>query len=300
MAEREDLTFRSGGESCAAWLYRPATPPAAEVPCVVMAHGFSLTRHDGLDLYAEHLAAAGLAVLVFDHRHLGDSGGEPRQLFRKGRQLTDWRNAIAFARTIPGIDRERVILWGYSFSGGHVVTVAAREPGLAAILVTCPFLNGFQRLTDARPTVAAWIIPRALLDCAGMRVMIPVTGPEGSRGAMTLAGEGDGFARTIGAGSKWRNEISPGVFATVAFHRPLALASRVRCPAWVGLGARDISVHGPSVERFAERAADAELHRFDVDHFEPFTEPALSEIAASQVEFLGRRGLLPGAASAAA
>ena len=40
-----------------------------------MAHGFSLTRHDGLPPYAERLAAAGAAVLVFDHRYLGDSGG---------------------------------------------------------------------------------------------------------------------------------------------------------------------------------------------------------------------------------
>jgi hypothetical protein len=43
-----------------------------------MPHGFSLTRHDGLAAYAEHLAEAGAAALVFDHRYLGDSGGEPR------------------------------------------------------------------------------------------------------------------------------------------------------------------------------------------------------------------------------
>ena len=40
-----------------------------------MAHGFSLTRHDGLAAYAEALAAAGAHVVVFDHRYLGDSGG---------------------------------------------------------------------------------------------------------------------------------------------------------------------------------------------------------------------------------
>jgi hypothetical protein len=40
-----------------------------------MAHGFSLTRHDGLPPYAERLVATGAAVLVFDHRHLGDGPG---------------------------------------------------------------------------------------------------------------------------------------------------------------------------------------------------------------------------------
>ncbi len=296
---REDVSFRSAGESCAAWLYRPAEE-SGEVPCVVMAHGFSLTRHDGLEPFAERLAAAGAAVLCFDHRHLGDSAGEPRQSFRKGRQLTDWRNALTFAGTMPGIDRGRMVLWGYSFSGGHVVKLAAREPEVAAVVATCPFLNGFRRFTATRPAVSAWILPRALADLAGIEARIPVTGPPGSPAAMSFAGEEDGFARTATADSPWRNEISPGVFATIPFHRPLAFARQVRCPIWVGLGARDISVHGSSIELFCERAPDAELHRFDVDHFEPFTEPAAGEIATSQIEFLTRRGLLPGAASAAA
>lgn len=96
---REDVEFDSGGDRCAAWLYRPATGAA---PCVVMAHGFSLTRHDGLPTYAEAFAKAGAAVLVFDYRYLGDSGGEPRQRFRRGAQLDDWRAAIDHAGSLPG------------------------------------------------------------------------------------------------------------------------------------------------------------------------------------------------------
>ena len=49
--EREDLTFPSGDGHCAAWLHRPPAG-GADVPIVVMAHGFSLTRHDGLPPYA--------------------------------------------------------------------------------------------------------------------------------------------------------------------------------------------------------------------------------------------------------
>ena len=45
-----------------------------------MAHGFSGVREQRLDAYAERFAQAGLAVLVFDYRHFGASGGEPRQL----------------------------------------------------------------------------------------------------------------------------------------------------------------------------------------------------------------------------
>ena len=42
-------------------------------PCVVLAHGFSAVRDQCLGAYAERFAQAGLAALVFDYRHVGDS-----------------------------------------------------------------------------------------------------------------------------------------------------------------------------------------------------------------------------------
>src|SRR3954449_12798508 len=102
--DREDLQFRCGGDTCAAWLYRTGAKTAA-TPIVVMAHGLSGTRRDGLGPFAERFAAAGIAALLFDHRGFGDSGGEPDR-FEPGRQLEDWGAAIACARALPGVDPE--------------------------------------------------------------------------------------------------------------------------------------------------------------------------------------------------
>ena len=88
---REDVIFESGGERCAAWLYRPDVDDDA--PCVVLAHGFGTVREGRLGAYAERFLAAGYAALVFDYRHFGDSGGEPRQLIRISSQHADWRAA---------------------------------------------------------------------------------------------------------------------------------------------------------------------------------------------------------------
>ena len=104
--DREEIEFGAGEDRCAAWLY-PAAGDDAMTPVVVMAHGLSGTRRDGLGPFAERFAAAGIAALVFDHRGFGDSGGEA-DLFEPKRQLEDWRAAIAFARSLPGIDPERV------------------------------------------------------------------------------------------------------------------------------------------------------------------------------------------------
>ena len=288
-AARQDAWFTSGGSRCAAWYYPPASQAEARTTCVVMAHGFSMTRSDGLPPFAEAFAAAGLHVLVFDHRHLGDSGGEPRQRFRIAEQEADWENAIAYAGGLDGV--EEVVLWGFSFAGGHCVNLAARRRDVAAVLLVCPFLDGVARVRSTAPSTIAWILPRALLDLLGRPVLIPVTSPPGSRAAMTLPGEADGFARAIPAGSRWRNAIGPGLFATVATYRPVTKAGKVRCPAWVGLGERDVSASGAAIERFARRAPKAELQGYPYDHFEPFLDEAPARIAADQLAFLRRHGL---------
>ncbi|HEU4977446.1 MAG TPA: alpha/beta fold hydrolase, partial [Solirubrobacteraceae bacterium] len=164
MAEREDLTFPSGGEQCAAWLYRPHQPDGESVPCVVMAHGFSATRSDGLPAYAERFAAAGFAVLLFDYRHFGDSGGEPRQLVHPSRQREDYRSAIAFARTLRGVDPERIALFGSSFSGGHVVVVAAGDERVAAVIAQAPFADVVDTLRAMDVRAAPGVTVRALRD----------------------------------------------------------------------------------------------------------------------------------------
>lgn len=282
---REEVTFQSGGDDIAAWLY----PGGAT--CVVMAHGFSLTRHDGLDNYATALAAVGATVLVFDHRHLGDSGGDPRQRVRVKDQAEDYRSAIAHARGLDGVDPDRIVLWGYSFSGGTSVNVAANDSRIAGVMLLCPFLDGRARTLDTTrrtPWVATRLMWRAIRDRLGSHNLIKATGKPGELAAMTFAGEAEGFAAAAHEGSPWRNEVAPGVFATVALHRPVTNAKRLTMPVWVGLGERDITVSRKAVEKLAAKAPRAELHRYDIAHFEPFhgADPAI--IAADQADWFNR------------
>ncbi len=256
-----------------------------------MAHGFSLTRHDGLLSYAERFAAAGLGVLAFDHRYLGDSGGAPRQRFRKGAQREDWRAALAHARTLPGVDPARVVLWGFSFAGGHAIETATADPGVAATLALYPLVDGLARVLVTPPRLSAWLVPRALADRLGRHNLVAVTAQPGERGAMTLAGEADGFRAVVPEGSPWRNEISPGVFLTVALHRPLRHASKLRTPLWIGHGEADVSVSAGALGRLASRAPRAELHDYPGDHFAPFLGDAPDLIAGDQIDFLRRQGL---------
>src|SRR3989304_2932277 len=106
---RRDVEFRSEGVICRGWAYTPAKPPGAtRWPTIVMAHGFSGVKELRLDRFAEQFAEAGLASLVFDYRGFGASDGEPRQDIDPHAQVTDYRNAISFARQLPEVDGERI------------------------------------------------------------------------------------------------------------------------------------------------------------------------------------------------
>jgi pimeloyl-ACP methyl ester carboxylesterase len=138
---REDVTFEVKGTLLSAWLYRPADVQTP-VPCIVMAHGLGGTKDAGLDSYAARFQEAGFAVLAFDYRYLGESGGEPRQLVRIPSQLEDTAAAIDFARGLGEVDPLRIALWGTSLSAGHAVVTVARERSIACVVAQCPLLHG--------------------------------------------------------------------------------------------------------------------------------------------------------------
>jgi uncharacterized protein len=168
--QREKVHFGSGDTSCAAWHY-----PGANGACVIMAGGLAVTKEPGTDLFARRFHGAGFTVLAFDYRHLGESGGQPRQVVRIGEQLADWQAAIAYARSLPGVDPTRLAIWGFSLSGGHVVPVASRHPDLAAAIAQTPNADGPAAMANAMRHTT----PLALLDVTGRAVRDAVGGLAG-------------------------------------------------------------------------------------------------------------------------
>ncbi|MCW2796825.1 alpha/beta fold hydrolase [Nocardioides sp.] len=290
--ERVEAPFSSSGGTCAAWLYLPEGDHDS-LTCVVMGNGFSLTRHDGLPVFAEAFANAGVAVLLFDYRHQGDSPSHTPGRLRLGEQRADWCSAVAAARRHPRVHRSKVVLWGFSLGGGHAVAVGAQDGDLAATLTLCPMLDGRARTLGTAPGLAAWILVRSMVELAGRRVRIPVTAQPTGRGAMNLPGEADGFARSVHATGPWRNEVGPALFASLWAYRPVSKAKRVAAPSWVGLGGRDISVSATAIRRFASVVPCAELQEYpDADHFDVLMSDRAKNIAVDQLAFLRRRGLV--------
>lgn len=293
MEDREDISFDSSGQSCAAWLYRPDA--IAPYPCVVLAHGFGGTREGRLWAFAERFAAAGMAALVFDYRHFGDSEGDPRQLFSIPKQLADWRAAVAYARSLEGIDPERIALWGTSFSGGHVVRVAAKDHRIAAVISQAPFTDGPSTLRAAGLKESIRLTAGGLLDgmaaiTGGEPLRIPVVAPPGHGGAMTQPGAYEGYRSLFEDPATWRNEICGLATLQLAIYTPALSSGKVSCPFLVcALGGDTVTPPGPAL-RMAERAPAGESIDYgpEWDHFDIYTGELFERAIVDQIAFLTR------------
>lgn len=120
-------------------LYRPEGD--VPFPVVVMAHGTSATITMTTDRYAEAFREAGLAVLLYDHRNFGASGGEPRQEINPWVQARGYCDAMTYLQSLPSIDPDAMALWGDSYSAAEVIVVGAVDERPAAVVAQIPAMG---------------------------------------------------------------------------------------------------------------------------------------------------------------
>jgi pimeloyl-ACP methyl ester carboxylesterase len=261
-----------------------------------MAHGFSGTRDGGLLPFAEGFAAVGMDVVLFDYRGFGESTGTPRQLVSYRRQRADYKAAVAAARAIDGVDPARIILWGTSYSGGHVLAVAAEDRGVAAVVSMTPSVDGRATLTHIAKTAGVAAVLRLaveglydLLHAAVRRPprMLKALGPTGSGAFLAKDGALE-MMESLGSPS-WRNEVCAREAVVLAFNRPAVLAPKVRAPVLVQVGDHDTVVPARAALHAAARVGgDAEAHRYAVDHFDVYAGTWQRQLLQDQVDFLLR------------
>lgn len=296
--KREDVEFGSGNDTCAAWYYSPVSRSRSLLPCIVMAHGFGGQRELRLDAYAEYFAKSGYAVLVFDYRHFGGSSGSPRQLINIRKQLQDWRAAVKYARSLDNVDPERICLWGTSFSGGHVIRVAAGDRDIAAVISQVPFVSGLAVSMTGSLRQKLRLVSAGLKDMIfsyfGRVHYVPAAGEPGSVAALTAPGAVEGIRRLYPAGFVPDERIAARVFLSIPFYNPGRWAWMLRMPLLVQVALKDSTVPPGPTQKAASRAHLVRSIAYDIDHFDIYTgknfERAVRDQAEFLNEFLARRG----------
>lgn len=288
---RADVEFGSRGVTCRAWLYLPEADRPA--PIIVMAHGLGAIKEMRLDAFAERFCDAGYACLVFDYRHFGASDGQPRQLLSVRRQLQDWAAAIAFARSLTEVDNRRVILWGTSFGGGHVMVAAARDGDVAAVIAQCPFTSGTASVLAMEPATAVRVTGRAIADLAAKLlrrdpVMVGLAGEPHDTALMTAPDVVAGYLPLVPDGQAFTNKVAARVVPEIALHHPGRALAELTCPVLVCVCDKDSVAPPRQTVRYAHRGPTTQLIRYPEGHFDIYVGDAFEEVVADQVDFLDR------------
>ncbi|MDP9142106.1 MAG: alpha/beta fold hydrolase [Pseudomonadota bacterium] len=289
--------FRSNGVHCAATLHLPEG--AGPFPAILMVHGWGGVQ-DALTVpFYAPFNQAGFAVMTFDYPGWGKSEGTPRNVINPWHRERDVENALEHLRAQPQIDASRIVLWGTSFGGGHVVKVAARHPELLAAIAQVPMLDGMAAVKAVPLMRLVRFGLSALYDLFRGKnpLFLPVVGQLGEWSSMDRDGAAEAMQKGMQAlverggpeAGYYDNRIAARSLLTMGLYRPFKSLKDVSIPLLI-VGATRDSV-APFVEGTIRALANPRIkvETLDANHFDPYFEPALTHNLGYQLAFL--RGL---------
>lgn len=283
------LSFKSGHENCVADFYRPSGN--GPFPLIIQAHGLGGVKTMRLDAFAERFVAEGYACLVFDYRHFGESEGQPRQLLDINKQLQDWQAAIDFAHTLDDIDPLKIAIWGTSFGGGHVLSAAAKDKRVAAVISQCPFNNGYASSMAMNPVTSIKVSARAIVDKIGSLlgakpVMVPLAAYPGETALMNAHDAMTGYQALKPEGQDIPNHVAARFALDIIRYYPGRKAKEIQSPVLFCVCETDtVAPAGPTL-KYAAQAPKGETKRYKDGHFDIYVGEPFERVVKDQIAFL--------------
>ncbi len=299
-SRRVAVEFESEGAVLRGFLY-VAVKGEPPFPVVVMAHGTSATIPMVADRYAEVFAEAGVSALIYDHRNLGISGGEPRQEINPWVQARGYRDGITFASTIENHDPNRIGIWGDSYSAGQVFLVAACDTRVKVVVAQCPVFGA--ETPDVDPTLEVFESIRETFESGDVSGTpedkigpIPVVSPD-QLGAPSLLKPIQAYRWFIDYGGRhgsgWQNQATRINPSNTTPFSPYLCAPYVTVPSLMMVARADEMVNAnPVVSREAFDLLFGEKEWYDLDggHFGLLYHPSdlFDEASTVQADYLIR------------
>ena len=294
-ASRQDVQFDVNGTTVRAWLYLPPNT-GQPVPCIIMSQGFGGTKDCFPEKYALRFNEVGVAVLTYDYRHFGESGGEPRQVYDVTFQHDDLRAAVACARGRDEIDPEKIILWGTSASGAYGLVIAAEDEKIAAVIAQCA---GIDHEADSKLYIEREgyghfmrLFVHAQRDKGRSRFglsphTIPIVGQPGTMAMLNAPGAFDGYARLVKGSDTFENEVCARLLFMAHGRDPNEAAADVHCPVLFLVCEQDNLVAPDShVKAVAALGQKATVKSYPIGHFDIYEGEYFEDAVSEKIAFI--------------
>jgi fermentation-respiration switch protein FrsA (DUF1100 family) len=237
--------------------------------------------------------------LLYDNRNWGDSEGEPRQESNPALQQTDYYDAFNYAITLPGVDADKMVYWGSSFSGGNVIYAAAVDKRIKAAIVQCPAVSGETRSLAFKDRIPALFKDRARIANGEQPGRVPCIAPD-----LESAKTGkspvlfpdlhayESFDGVLECGGRWENWVTQQTQLHMLEFEAQSMIHRITpTPLLMIVPMNDKTVLTASQLAAFEKAKEPkELFKVeDAGHFDIYRGEFFERNIARQLEFLKTR-----------
>jgi len=298
---REDVEFKTHDSvTLRGWLYTPSATTEGKLPCLILSHGWSAVKEMSLDKFAEtFVSKLPIACLVYDNRGFGSSDaapGQPRREIIPSMQISDIQDAITFAQGLEQVNPAKIGIWGSSYSGGHVLQVAAIDRRVKAVISQVPLVSGWETLNrlirpDILPGMAEMFQGDRLARAAGQApAMVPVTHsdplvPSSLPSADSFAFFTKWEAKLEG---KWKNEITLRSLEACRGYDPSLFINRISpTPLLMVVAENDgVTPADLALSAYARANEPKQFVILEGGHFDAYDDPVFSFSTDKQIEFL--------------
>ena len=183
MINKKRTTFTVHDDTIRGDLYLPDTIHS-KIPAVIVAGPMTSVKEQVTGVYAKAMAEQGFAALTIDHRHYGESDGQPRQFEYYKHKIEDLTAAVEFLSLQSEVDANDIGLLGICLGCGYAswASINANKAKWLGLVV------GYYRDVDAikaddpiafQEKVEQGIRARKHYESAGEVTMIPAAKEDG-------------------------------------------------------------------------------------------------------------------------
>lgn len=264
------------------------------LPVIILCHGFCGIRDILLPPFAEAFVRVGFAAVTFDYRGFGDSEGERGRLVPE-MQIDDILSVVGWASEQPGLDAQRIGLWGTSFGGCHVFAAAAQDPQIKCIVSQLAFADG-EAIVTGHMSADEKVAFMATLD--KMAEKQKATGKEMFVSVNRVLSDAESKAFFEENRAQYPKMDIKIPFLTVRetlHYKPAEAAAKVACPSLVVIAEQD-SVNPPEQGRILFDAIGAETKKLyeqpGARHYDIYAGESFQQVVQVQTDWF-KQYLLP-------